>query len=76
MGIMCLGVASIAYVGRQVHSLELPLDSAVNSIGFSPTSTELEISVWYQYSLRPENGSIFIIFENKLSVEETKHADF
>ena len=66
MGIMCLGVASIAYVGRQVHSLELPLDSAVNSIGFSPTSTELEISAWYQYSLRPENGSIFIcIFVNK-----------
>jgi len=40
-----LGVATITDVGHKVHSLELPSDSVVNTLRFSPTSTEFDISV-------------------------------
>ena len=39
------GVGSVTDVGHQVHSLELPPDSVVNTLGLPPAPAELDISI-------------------------------
>ena len=40
-----LGVRPVPDVGHQIHSLELPSHSVVNTLGLPPASAQLDISI-------------------------------